>query len=209
MKKTITIGRGNDCHIILSDERTSRRHCLLTIYPTGTMTIKDLSQNGTYVNGIKIPRNANFKVKRDDVVTFAQAEKLNWQAVDDPYKSVRLSIIGCIGLIILFLAFVLGKDLIFPCNNIESLGEGGSSIQVETKDDSKKESKKDNKTDNCTKDNINIIPSFPTEDKHSTSEKPRPRAPQKQEEAKPTKDTPSSDTGSTETPSDKNPDTVF
>lgn len=211
MKKTITIGRGNDSHIILSDERTSRRHCLLTIYPTGSMEIKDLSQNGTYVNGMKIPRNANFKVKRDDVVTFAQAEKLNWQAVEDPYKNARLAVIGCTAVILLFFAFVLCKDMIFPQNNFETLGEGGSSTQTETKKDVKKDTKKEDETNCDTKGNFNITPSFPTENTHPTTEKPGRRPSQKQEDTKSVKETPSAEkeNNSTESQNDKTPETVL
>lgn len=157
MKKTITIGRGNDCHIVLSDERVSRRHCLLTIYPTGKMEIKDMSQNGTYVNGIKIPRNANYKIKRDDVVVFAQAEKLNWMTIEDPYKTTRMGIAGAAVIILLAIACLIGKEYIFPSPTLDTLQDGGAPAQVQTED-----SKKGDKDKDADKDKVAPAPSFAT-----------------------------------------------
>ena len=50
--KTITIGRGPENMVTLDDPQTSRHHALLRCYPLGKIEIVDLSQNGTFVNGI-------------------------------------------------------------------------------------------------------------------------------------------------------------
>lgn len=52
------IGRGEDCDLVLGDERVSRRHALLKVLPDGRATVHDLdSTNGTLVNGqlIQVP----------------------------------------------------------------------------------------------------------------------------------------------------------
>lgn len=81
--KTITIGRESDNAIVLNDPSsiTSRHHAVLTISPTGKMTIMDRSANGTYVNGQKILSNVPFPVTRDDTVNFAHAVTLDWNRV--------------------------------------------------------------------------------------------------------------------------------
>lgn len=53
-KEEISIGRGKDCDIILTDKRCSRRHSLI-IREGSTFKIRDLgSSNGTFVNGSAI-----------------------------------------------------------------------------------------------------------------------------------------------------------
>ena len=52
MKKIITIGRGEEADIHIDDELVSRRHATIKFLPLGKMEIRDLSKNGTFVNGI-------------------------------------------------------------------------------------------------------------------------------------------------------------
>lgn len=81
--KVYSIGRGQDCDIVIADNSdvVSRRHAILTVYPTGKMCITDQSTNGTYVNGIKISPNVPVPVTRKDSVSFAHVTKLDWRAV--------------------------------------------------------------------------------------------------------------------------------
>jgi hypothetical protein len=53
----LTIGRKVDCDLSFpSDKSISRKHCHLTVYPNGALTITDLKSSfGTHVNGIKCP----------------------------------------------------------------------------------------------------------------------------------------------------------
>ena len=51
----VVLGRGEDCDIVLDDEKTSRRHAALTPLPDGTVMVEDLgSTNGTFVDGSSI-----------------------------------------------------------------------------------------------------------------------------------------------------------
>ena len=89
--KTITIGRGPENMVTLNDAKTSRRHALLRCHSTGKMEIVDLSQNGTFVNGMKIPSNKPYPISRKDIVVFAHAETLNWDEVPNPYRIIKIS----------------------------------------------------------------------------------------------------------------------
>lgn len=104
--KTMTIGRGEGCDILIDDYRISRRHALLKIYPFGKMEIVNLGQNGTWVNGVKLRPNVPFPVKRGDVVNFAETSLLNWKQIPNPLKLIKILssvIIGMILAIILIL----------------------------------------------------------------------------------------------------------
>jgi pSer/pThr/pTyr-binding forkhead associated (FHA) protein len=53
--RRVVVGRGEDCDLILDDEKASRRHCALSPNPDGTATLEDLgSSNGTFVDGERI-----------------------------------------------------------------------------------------------------------------------------------------------------------
>lgn len=102
--KTITIGRGPENMVTLNDAKTSRRHALLRCHSTGKMEIVDLSQNGTFVNGMKIPSNKPYPISRKDIVVFAHAETLNWDEVPNPYRIIKISALVLLLCIILLCA---------------------------------------------------------------------------------------------------------
>ncbi len=53
-ERTITLGRGAECDLVLSDDRASRTHCGIRSWD-GDFYLKDLdSKNGTFVNGQRI-----------------------------------------------------------------------------------------------------------------------------------------------------------
>ena len=88
--KILSIGRGDNCNIYLDDQNISRRHAQLRIYATGRMEIVDYSQNGTFINNVRLQPNAPTPVKRDDVVSFAHTRLLDWNLVPDPLKPWRI-----------------------------------------------------------------------------------------------------------------------
>jgi pSer/pThr/pTyr-binding forkhead associated (FHA) protein len=50
----LTIGRGNDCDLVLDEPEMSRRHAMVETTPAG-IWLRDLgSSNGTYVNGVQV-----------------------------------------------------------------------------------------------------------------------------------------------------------
>ena len=99
--KTITIGRGEGCDILIDDYRISRRHAVLKVYTFGKMEIVDMGQNGTWVNGVKLRPGVPFPVKRKDVINFAEASQLNWALVDNPIKYIKIAGIIAAGLLLL------------------------------------------------------------------------------------------------------------
>lgn len=114
--KIITIGRGEDCNIILSDPVISRKHALLKIYPTGKMEIVDMGQNGTYVNGVRLAPNTPYPVTRKDVISFAHVRQLDWKAVPDNMLYIKYILAGVTVVLLLVLALSLkekfvGEDL--------------------------------------------------------------------------------------------------
>lgn len=52
-KKNATIGRGEECDVVLDGETVSRRHCSITKWGTAYFLL-DSSRNGTFVNGQRI-----------------------------------------------------------------------------------------------------------------------------------------------------------
>lgn len=88
--KKITIGRGRECDVRLSDstDKVSRRQAVITFSPTGKMMIYDTSSNGTFVNGERVEKPAGKPIKRGDNVNFAHLVDLDWDTVKNPYKPV-------------------------------------------------------------------------------------------------------------------------
>lgn len=88
--KKITIGRGRECNVRLSDstDKVSRRQAVITFSPTGKMMIYDTSSNGTFVNGERVEKPAGKPIKRGDNVNFAHLVDLDWDTVKNPYKPV-------------------------------------------------------------------------------------------------------------------------
>lgn len=97
--KIITIGRDEDANIIIDDPLISRRHATIRLLPLGKMEIKDLSKNGTFVNGVRIAPDKFVPVKRKDVVSFAKVAQLDWNEVPDNMRTVRITTFIVIGLL--------------------------------------------------------------------------------------------------------------
>lgn len=99
--KVISIGRGEDCHIVFPDNVISRRHAILRIYATGKMEIVDMGQNGTFVNGVKLTPNTPYPVSRKDVISFAHVRQLDWTQVPDQSKWYRYAVYGVLGVVLI------------------------------------------------------------------------------------------------------------
>ena len=101
--KVYSIGREGGCNIVINDRTdvVSRRHAILNVSSNGKMTIVDQSQNGTYVNGMRIASNVPFPVTRKDSVSFAHVARLDWSLVPNPLSYLRYVAIGVIALIVI------------------------------------------------------------------------------------------------------------
>jgi pSer/pThr/pTyr-binding forkhead associated (FHA) protein len=70
-KKTITIGRGNDCDIQIVTHFVSREHARVTT-ERGAVIIEDLaSTNGVFVNSIRIDRH---ELHHGDLLTIGETQ---------------------------------------------------------------------------------------------------------------------------------------
>ena len=125
--KVYSIGRENGCDIVINDNSDviSRRHATLNVAPSGKMTIVDLSQNGTYVNGIRISQNVPVPVTRKDTVSFAHVTKLNWDLIPKPNAYIKYVAIGLI-------AVVLVVGGVFGYNSFSGNGDSETSTSLVT-----------------------------------------------------------------------------
>lgn len=105
--KVYSIGRNEDCTIVLDHPEVSRRHALLKVKDTGKMQIISMGANGTFVNGNKLKPNVPYSVKRSDVVSFAHAKQLDWNLVHNPVWWVKYVLYGFLGIILIASAYAL------------------------------------------------------------------------------------------------------
>lgn len=123
--KTITIGRGEGCNIILDDPAISRRHAILRISTFGQMEIVDMSTNGTTVNNVRLRPNVPFPVKRKDRVLFAGVRKLDWKQVPDNTRYLKWGIAGVLAIAAIVAVFSVATMFygkFFSSENVDSEG---------------------------------------------------------------------------------------
>ncbi|MCM1028216.1 MAG: FHA domain-containing protein [Pseudoflavonifractor sp.] len=113
--KIITIGRDDNCNIVIEDAMISRRHAVVRLHPTGRIELIDHSQNGTSVNGVKVGNGKIVRIKRGDSVVFAGNKPLDWKDIPDPSKPLKIalwSIVTVVAAILLLWAFIAVRDAI-------------------------------------------------------------------------------------------------
>ena len=104
MKKIYTIGRDEECDIIIQDNTDviSRLHATLRVESNDKLFLIDQSRNGTYVNGMKMSSNVEIPVTRKDVISFAHIHELDWSQVPKQKKNFvkpLLITLACIAII--------------------------------------------------------------------------------------------------------------
>ena len=186
--KTFLIGRDLNCDIVITDttDVVSRRHAILTILSSGKMTITDQSNNGTYVNGIRIAQNVAVPVSRKDSISFAHVAKLDWTLIPKKRNPVPYIVV------FLFILFIILAVLISIWNghhkhnnNSYIITPGDSILYEEEKpiyDDSLKTNNKDTlniKIEDSDKDTIRSI-SMDSVKTKKTHAKPATRKQEKQ-----------------------------
>ena len=109
MKKVYTIGRDPQSDIVINDNTdvVSRLHA--TIRSEGSkMFLIDQSQNGTYVNGMRMSANEEIPVTREDTISFANVAELDWTLLPDPKKAQMKTIGIVVATLIAIAAIVFG-----------------------------------------------------------------------------------------------------
>lgn len=93
--KRITVGRSNDCDIVVIDEtdNVSRHHLVITFTFFGKMKVSDTSSNGTSINGTRMLKGTSIPVTKDDTIRLGRNIDLDWSLVKDPYRSIRITTI--------------------------------------------------------------------------------------------------------------------
>lgn len=174
MKKIITIGRGDGADICIEDDLVSRRHATIKFLPFGKMEIRDLSKNGTYVNGIRLAVNKPYPVTRKDVVSFARVRQLDWSEVPDPMRLYRigawivLAIIACIVVFSVVSSIDWGGKK--KIQEIEQYEEPSPAAADKAKETEKKAPSEKASDKASGKDTTKTIPNlFPKEKKSGTS----------------------------------------
>merc|ERR1711879_544975 len=61
-KRSVSIGKGHENDVVVNDELVSRSHCLLEFHK-GSVYVCDVSTNGTFINGKRIPKKEGAKNK--------------------------------------------------------------------------------------------------------------------------------------------------
>lgn len=96
MKKEYLVGRWNEADIVINDEsdQVSRRHAIVTRSLWGKIRLRDISANGTYLNGERLAPDREVTAHRSDKVSLAQVWDFDLRAVPDPYKGLRILLIA-------------------------------------------------------------------------------------------------------------------
>lgn len=109
MKKVYTIGRDPQSDIVINDNTdvVSRLHATIRIEGS-KMFLIDQSQNGTYVNGMRMSANEEIPVTREDTISFANVAELDWTLLPDPKKTQMKTIGIVVATLIAIAAIVFG-----------------------------------------------------------------------------------------------------
>lgn len=141
--KRITVGRGNDCDIVIVDEtdNISRHHLVITFNFFGKMKVSDTSSNGTFINGTRMLKGTSIPVTKEDKIRLGRNIDLDWNIVKDPYRSIRIITICILSTLIIAALCICGwawyKEKTNPTDNtkIEII-----SSDIETDDNWNKDS---------------------------------------------------------------------
>ncbi len=142
MKKVYTIGRDPQSDIVINDNTdiVSRLHATIRI-DGNRMFLIDQSQNGTYVNGMRMSANEEIPISRKDTISFANVAEFDWTLIPDPKKS-QIKSIGIVVVSLIAIAAIVWGILYFKddkgkTTNEESkttLTTDSTSISNDTKD---------------------------------------------------------------------------
>ena len=146
--KAYSIGRETGCDIVINDSTNviSRRHAVLNVTPSGKMTIIDQSQNGTYVNGIRISSNVPVPVTRKDNISFAHISKLDWNMIPKQASYMTWAAIGT-AIIVIAVGVIIGPQYWQSNEPAAPVTTQTDSVKAEKEDTVKTEKTKEDKVD--------------------------------------------------------------
>lgn len=133
MKKVYTIGRDPQSDIVINDSTdvVSRLHATIRIDGSKTFLI-DQSQNGTYVNGMRMSANEEIPVTRKDTISFANIAELDWSLLPDPKKDQMKTVAIVIASLAIVAAIVFGILHYLDNNDNSNNEETTSTTNTET-----------------------------------------------------------------------------
>lgn len=113
MKKVYTIGRDPQSDIVINDSSdvVSRLHATIRIEGS-KMFLIDQSQNGTYVNGMRMSANEEIPVTMEDTISFANVAELDWALLPNP-KKAQIRTIGIVAATLIAIATMVFCILFF------------------------------------------------------------------------------------------------
>lgn len=99
----ITVGRANDCDIVIVDEtdNVSRRHLVISFDILGRMKVSDTSSNGTFINGVRMLKGASITVTPKDEIRMGRNICLDWKLVEDPNGLLRKVVVAVVAAVVL------------------------------------------------------------------------------------------------------------
>lgn len=148
MKKIYTIGRDPQNDIVINDPTNvvSRSHATIKI-DGSKISIIDQSQNGTYVNGMRMSSNQEFPVTRKDTISFANVAELDWSLIPDPRKAyVKVFSMAVLGTVVL--AGIISAVVYYTKHNIPVNDDKGKDSVVNCDSIDKKDVQKPDETKN-------------------------------------------------------------
>lgn len=123
MKKVYTIGRDPQSDIVINDSSdvVSRLHATIRV-DGSKMFLIDQSQNGTYVNGMRMSANEEIPITRKDTISFANVAEFDWTLIPDPKKS-QIKSIGIVVVSLIAIAAIVFGLLYFKSEKGKTTNE--------------------------------------------------------------------------------------
>ena len=75
-RETYTVGRKPSCNLVLSDSRVSGLHATFSKQEAGRIAVVDSSSNGTYLNGVLLPKGESRVLEHGDVTSLVVSLKI-------------------------------------------------------------------------------------------------------------------------------------
>ena len=132
--RTIKIGRDPSSQVFLDHEMISRHHAILRVYSTGKMELVSMGVNGTKLNGALVRPNVVYKVKRSDMISFADRFQLDWNQIYNPRKKFYVAGTILLVCLLLFVLVMLGKVVFryFNPNDESAPATLRTSVEIES-----------------------------------------------------------------------------